>query len=118
MRSTVTVLLAIAGRLVTLLASSETATSIGQGANSGFLARLERSAQTGRLVGDGLSTEVIVTAGGTTQQSVYHGNVPAKLRALEAGVERFRLALEREGERSVLHKGTPLVPPPPPRDRK
>ena len=189
--------------LVTLLANCDTVTSIMQDSTGGFLARLERSAQTGRLdgleieywvggglpppyyrsdqfrvltvqgrdtlefarplwddafkppqlvekfqrpattadvrrvarlildagvfteqheekprVGDGLSTEVILTAGGTKKQSVYRGNVPPKLRALEADVERLRLTLEREGARSVLHQGTPLVPPPPPRDRK
>jgi hypothetical protein len=69
-------------------------------------------------VGDGLSTEVIVTAGGTKHQRVYRGRVPPKLRALEADVERLRLTLEREGVRSVFHQGKRLVPPPPPRGRQ
>jgi hypothetical protein len=203
MRSTGTVLFAVAGGLVTLLANCETVTSIMQDSSDEFLARLERSAQTGRLGGleieywigggqpppyyrsdqfrlltvqgrdtlefarplwddafkppqlvekfqrpantadvrriarlildagvftapqedkpkgaDILSTEVIVTAGGTRHQRAYRGKVPPMLRALEAEVEQLRLTLEREGERSVFHEGTRLVPPPPPRSRK
>jgi hypothetical protein len=202
MRRTVAIFLAVAGSLATLLANGATAMSIGPDSRRDFLARLERSAQTGRLDGltieywvggglppphyrsdqfrlltvegrdtlelarplwddafkppqlvekfqrpadaadvrrvahlildagvfrephdekptggDMLSTEVIVTAGGTMLQSVYRGNVPPALRALETEVERLRLALEREGARSVFHEGTRLVPPPP-RGRK
>jgi hypothetical protein len=203
MRSSVAVLVAVAGSLAALLASAETATPAAQGARGGFLARLERSAQTGRLdgleieywqggglpppyyrsdqfrvltvegrdtlelarplwdkafeppqltetfqrpatpadvrhiarlildagvfrerheeksrIGDGFSTEIIVTAGKTRLKNVYQQSVPPKLRALEAEVERLRLALERDGTRSVFHDGKRLEPPPPPRSRQ